>query len=244
MSSEGIQFPKFFVTAPSACPYIDGMEERKVFTDLEGPDAMALNEALGKIGFRRSQTVAYRPACEDCNACISVRSRALDFKPSKSMKRVATRNADIKSQVRPAITTVEQYDLLHKYLVGRHDDGSMTNMSHDDFREMVETSSVETVLIEYRRALDNKLMGVALTDQHSDGLSMVYSFFDIDENERSLGVYMILDHLKRTRIANQPYLYLGYWVKQSQKMSYKVRYQPIEALGAAGWRLMDKRECT
>lgn len=235
MTDQGLQFPKFYVTAPSPCPYLDGLTERKVFTELKGPDAPALNEALGRVGFRRSQTVVYRPACENCSKCISVRVRVNDFMLSKSQKRTIKKNHDLIGEVRPPIVTDEQYELLESYLQSRHGDGSMAGMTHTEFQDMVETSPVSTIIIEYRRAIDRKLMAVALTDELSDGLSMIYSFFDISEVKRSLGTYIILDHIARTSHAALQHVYLGYWVEGSSKMDYKTRYRPIEKLGPNGW---------
>ncbi|MFC4349885.1 arginyltransferase [Kordiimonas lipolytica] len=235
MTDQGLQFPKFYVTAPSPCPYLDGKTERKVFTELRGPDAAALNEALGRVGFRRSQSVVYRPACEGCSECVSVRVRAKDFRLSRSHRRVARTNADLKSEIRPPLVTDEQYDLLQAYLNTRHSDGTMADMTADEYRDMVETSPVPTILIEYRRAIDNKLMAVALTDELSDGYSMIYSFFDTSEPNRSLGTHLILDHINRARAANHPHVYLGYWVKNSPKMNYKGRFRPLERLGQNGW---------
>ena len=173
MTDQGVQFPKFYVTAASPCPYIDGQEERKVFTELKGPDAAALNEALGKVGFRRSQTVVYRPACEACAECVSVRVLVPSYRPSRSLRRIAKLNSDLISEVRPAVATDEQYDLLSRYLSERHSDGSMAGMTREEFGEMVESSPVNTMSIEYRRALTKELVAVALTDQMTDGLSMV-----------------------------------------------------------------------
>lgn len=235
MTTQGLQFPKFYVTAPAPCPYLDGHTERKVFTELRGPEADSLNEALGRVGFRRSQTVVYRPACEGCSACVSVRVRAQDFALTKSLKRVKRGNTDLIATIVPPLATPEQYDLLSRYLATRHADGSMADMQEAEYAEMVETSPVSTVLIEYRRAVDQRLMAVALTDELSDGLSMVYSFFAPEETQRSLGSYVILDHIDRTCAQNQSYVYLGYWVKNSPKMGYKDRFRPLERLGPEGW---------
>ena len=235
MTNQNLQFPKFYVTASAPCPYLDGEEERKVFTELEGPDASALNEALGKVGFRRSQNVVYRPACEACAECVSVRVNSLDYAPSKSIKRIARSNADLKSDVRPPVATQEQYDLPSCYLNTRHADGSMADMTFDEYKDMVEASPVQTVVIECRRAVNGELMAVALTDQLSDGLSMVYSFFNSDEPKRSFGTYLIHDHVNRAQHANQQYVYLGYFVEGSSKMSYKSRFKPLERLGPNGW---------
>jgi arginine-tRNA-protein transferase len=235
MTDQGVQFPKFYVTAASPCPYIDGQEERKVFTELKGPDAAALNEALGKVGFRRSQTVVYRPACEACAECVSVRVLAPQYEPSRSLRRIAKLNSDLTSEVRPPIATDEQFELLSRYLSKRHGDGSMAGMTRDEFEDMVETSPVNTVSIEYRKALTKELVAVALTDEMTDGFSMVYSFFDPSTERRSIGTYLIHDHILRAKHANQPFVYLGYYVKDSHKMNYKARFKPLERLGPNGW---------
>lgn len=235
MTDQGLQFPKFYVTAPSPCPYLDGYTERKVFTELKGPDAAALSEALGRVGFRRSQSVVYRPACENCSQCISVRVRALDFKISRSQRKVLKNNSDLQAEVVPPHVTDEQYELLQTYLSVRHSDGTMADMTLEEFRDMVESSPVTTVLVEYRQAIDQKLVAVALTDELSDGLSMIYSCFDTADAGRSLGTYIILDHIARASHANQPHVYLGYWVSGSRKMNYKCRFKPLEKLGPNGW---------
>ena len=235
MTQQGLQFPQFYVTAAGECPYLPGREERKVFTELTGFDAKSLNESLSRVGFRRSQGVAYRPACDNCSACISVRVVVADFEPSKSMRKVLKRNQDMHFSTHPPIVTQEQYELLRRYLGSRHSDGSMVDMSFEEYKEMVESSTVDTYLIEYRRIIDNELYAVALTDHMSDGLSMVYSFFDPEAENRGLGNYLILKHIEYCRDHNIPYLYLGYWVQESQKMAYKSRFGPMEMLGPAGW---------
>ena len=235
MTHEGLQFPQFYVTAAGECPYLPGREERKVFTELTGFDANSLNEALSRVGFRRSQSVAYRPACENCSACISVRVVTAGFKPSKSMRKVLKRNQDLKQIIHTPIVSQEQYELLRRYLGSRHGEGSMAEMSFEEYQEMVESSTVDTYLIEYRRIIDNELCAVALTDHMSDGLSMVYSFFDPEEESRGLGNYLILKHIEYCQLHDIPYVYLGYWIENSPKMAYKSRFSPMEKLGPKGW---------
>jgi arginine-tRNA-protein transferase len=236
--------PQFYLTAPSPCPYLKGQEERKVFTHLVGERAGELNDLLTHGGFRRSQSIAYRPACETCRACVSVRVVAADFKPSRNMRRVAERNADLIGELRDAFPSSEQYSVFRGYLDARHRDGGMADMTVLDYAMMIEDSHVQTRLVEYRRrgpdaALTQrgvgKLLAVALSDVLSDGLSMVYSFFDPDEGERSLGTFMILDHIGRARAMGLPYVYLGYWVPGSRKMAYKGRFLPQERLMPSGW---------
>lgn len=235
-----IRFPRFFVTSPAPCPYLPGRSERKVFTELRGESADELNEALSRIGFRRSQTVAYRPSCLDCQACVSVRVVAEEFKPSSSQKRTLKANDDlIVSECRPWATE-EQYALLRKYLAARHPGGGMAEMDESDFADMVEHTPVSSYVIEYREAgvgaEPGRLVGACLTDVQGDGLSMIYSFYDPEIEDRSgLGNYIILDHIRRAADSGLPYVYLGYWVEGSDRMQYKVRYRPLERLTRLGW---------
>jgi leucyl-tRNA---protein transferase len=232
--------PQFYLTAPSPCPYLPKREERKVFTHLIGRRAATLNDTLTQSGFRRSQTIAYRPACENCRACVSVRVKVDEFRLSKSLRRVLKRNPDILATVVPTEPTSEQYALFRAYLDQRHSDGGMADMTVLDYSMMIEDSHVESRLIEYR-PLDSggPLFGVCLTDLLSDGLSMVYSFYGPEEEKRSLGTFMILDHIDRTRRLGLPHVYLGYWVQGSRKMAYKARFLPQERLGMNGWERVD-----
>ncbi len=234
---------RFFLTAPAPCPYLPGREERKVFTHLQGPDSEALNDVLTQAGFRRSQTIAYRPACEGCDACQSARIRVTDFVPSASMRRTLARNRDLVAEPVAAVTTREHYALLQRYLDSRHKDGGMADMSFFDTVAMIEETSVNTHMVEYRLPGENntpgQLLAVALVDGLSDGLSLVYSFFDTDaaHKRRSLGSYIILQHIEAARTRHLPYVYLGYWVPGSDKMAYKARFKPLEILQKhADWR--------
>ena len=239
MSREPRDAPQFYLTAPSPCPYLPRREERKVFTHLIGKRAVGLNDTLTQSGFRRSQTIAYRPACESCRACVSVRVKVNDFERSRSFKRVLERNADLTALVARAEPTSEQYALFRCYLDARHGDGGMADMTVLDYSMMVEDSHVESRLVEYRAGTSGDgsgaLIGVCLTDMLADGLSMVYSFYDPREHHRSLGTFMILDHIERARRLGLPHLYLGYWVEGSKKMDYKARFLPQERLGMSGW---------
>ncbi len=143
--------PQFYLTAPSPCPYLPGQEERKVFTHLVGERAAELNDLLTHGGFRRSQSIAYRPACETCRACISVRVVAEDFRPTRSMRRILERNSDLVGEMRVAVPTSEQYSVFRSYLDARHRDGGMADMTVLDYAMMVEDSHVETRMVEYRR---------------------------------------------------------------------------------------------
>lgn len=211
-----------------------------MFTHLIGLRAPALNDALTLSGFRRSQTIAYRPACEHCRACVSVRVRAAAFAPSRSQKRILSRNREIVAVDLPPRATSEQFALFRKYVATRHADGGMADMSMIDYQMMIEDTHIDTRMVEYRMpARDGgpaPLIACCLTDRLADGLSMVYSFYDPDMAHRSPGCFMILDHLARVRSEGLPHLYLGYWVEGSRKMGYKAQFSPQERLGPDGWR--------
>ena len=248
MSREPRDAPQFYLTSPAPCPYLPGREERKVFTHLVGKRATALNDTLTQSGFRRSQTIAYRPACEDCRACVSVRVKVDDFSPSRNMRRILDANADLIGHAMQPEPSSEQYSLFRTYLDTRHSDGGMADMSVLDYSMMIEDSHVETRVIEYRpRGIDSfmtgrgdgPLMAVCLTDVLSDGLSMVYSYYDIAQTDRSLGTYMILEHIERARRMGLAHVYLGYWVDGSRKMAYKARFLPQERLGMNGWERVE-----
>lgn len=242
MTKQPRDAPQFYLTSPAPCPYLPGREERKVFTHLIGLRAPSLNDTLTQSGFRRSQTIAYRPACENCRACVSVRVKTAEFSPSRGQRRVLRRNLDLCAAIRPARATPEQYRLFQDYVGARHNDGGMSDMSPVDFAMMVEDSHVETRLVEYRLPAKpdarrpGRLVACCLADRLGDGLSMVYSFYAPDMEARSLGVFMILDHVARARRFGLEHLYLGYWVDGSAKMHYKSRYRPQERLGMDGWR--------
>jgi len=239
--SAPFRFPKFFVTNPSPCPYLPGKVERKVFTELTGRNSSELNEALGRIGFRRSQSVAYRPSCVDCTACVSVRVVASEFTPSASQRKQIRRNADLEVTACRPWSTEEQFELLRKYLAARHPGGGMIEMDEHDFADMIEQTPVRSHVLEYREpSVDGKpgrLVGACLTDQQSDGLSMIYSFYDVGEGaRRGLGTTIILDHIVRAARMGLPNVYLGYWVEGSDRMAYKTNFRPLEKLSRDGWR--------
>jgi arginyl-tRNA--protein-N-Asp/Glu arginylyltransferase len=236
--------PQFYLTAPTPCPYLRGRYERKVFTHLAGERAADLNDILTQGGFRRSQSIAYRPACEGCRACVSVRILVDEFTPSRTQGRITKANRDLIAMTREPIADAAQYSLFRDYLDARHADGGMADMTVLDYSMMVEDTAVNSNVIEYRVAdtdsgitgrSNGDLMACALTDTLSDGLSMVYAFFDPAARKRSLGTYMILDHIARARSLGLPYVYLGYWVDGSRKMDYKVQFKPQEHLMQGGW---------
>jgi arginyl-tRNA--protein-N-Asp/Glu arginylyltransferase len=243
MNTQTTPSPQFYLTAPATCPYLPQEMERKVFTHMVGERAPELNDLLTQGGFRRSQNIAYRPACESCRACVSVRIVAGEFSPTRSMRRILALNSDVVSTEYPAEPSSEQYSLFRRYLDHRHQKGGMSDMSVLDYAMMVEDTHVNTKIIEYRLKVEGDgiglakgpLISAALTDKMGDGLSMVYSYFDPDLADRSLGTFMILDHIRKVKERGLPHVYLGYWVKGSRKMDYKTKFLPQEHLMAQGW---------
>ncbi len=229
----------FFGTRSLPCPYLAGMTERKVVTDLSGPDASSLYEKLSRAGFRRSHGLAYRPACPGCSACVAVRVVAAEFETTRSFRRVLKTNEDLTADETDALATVEQYRLFSTYQHRRHEGGDMSGMSFNDYRGMIEDTPVTTRTVEFRDR-EGELIAVMLMDRMADSLSAVYSFFDARQERRSLGTHMILWMVGEARRLGLPYVYLGYWIDGSEKMAYKTRFRPLEALGPDGWKVLDR----
>ncbi|MEL7347520.1 MAG: arginyltransferase [Pseudomonadota bacterium] len=237
---------QFYLTAPQPCAYLDGREERKVFTTLQGPNAVGVNNALSLKGFRRSQSVIYRPACVGCAACMSIRIPVDAFEPSRTQRRLLKRNEDISVRTCEAWATEAQFSLFRRYLDSRHADGGMADMDAFDYAAMVDETPVNSAVVEYAlpstkaqttgTERQSRLIACCLSDILEDGLSMVYSFFDPSEAGRSLGAFMIMDHMRIARDMGLPYVYLGYWVARSPKMHYKVGYRPFELCDGTTWR--------
>jgi len=232
----------FYTTAPLPCPYLPGRTERKIVTELSGTEAEALHERLSRAGFRRSHNIAYAPVCPGCQACVPIRVVSEEFMPDRTQRRILRANADLTVSEMPARATAEQFTLFQRYQKNRHADGDMAAMGYYDYRAMIEDTPISTGILEFRDARD-RLLGACLTDWLADGLSAVYSFFDTDEDKRSLGTFAVLWLIGRARSLGLPYVYLGYWVPESRKMAYKARFRPSEILMSGAWhRLGDHVE--
>jgi leucyl-tRNA---protein transferase len=235
--------PQFYVTAPQPCPYLEGRMERKLFTALQGDHAQTLNDSLSKQGFRRSQNVLYRPSCAECSACLSARIRVADFEPSRTQRRILRKNAALMRNATSPWATEDQFNLFRRYLDQRHATGGMADMDIFEFAAMIEETPIRSRVIEYTRPADQgererSLTAVCLTDIFDDGVSMVYSFYEPDLTDHSLGTFLILDHIAIAREAGLPYVYLGYWVPGSRKMGYKSGFSALEIFKAGVWQPM------
>ena len=236
---------QFYISQPAKCPYIKRKNERKVIAFIDKEQAQKQFEPLAENGFRRSQNIAYRPMCQECSACQATRVIVDQFKPTQSMRRIWNKNKDIQATETENKPTKEQFELFQRYLKNRHADYGMVNMNFDEYSEMVEDSPINTKIIEFRlRNLQKEkakspLMATVLFDRLSDHLSMIYSFFEPEQEKRSLGTYAILHHIKKAKSEGLPYCHLGYWIKESPQMAYKNRFLPQQRFIQGKWRRYD-----
>ena len=225
----------FFTTPPSPCPYKEGEEERKLVTEISHEDATLQYDLMIRSGFRRSHTYLYRPQYNRPDYCLSVRVRVQDFSMRKSQRRIWNKNRDLIAKPYNAVATKEQYQLFKPYVKGRHGDGDMSEMNWADYKDMLDSSPVDTEIIEFHSP-EGDLICACIVDWVHAGISAVYSFFDITKPDRGLGSYMILWLIDQAKSRNLDYVYLGYWIKESSKMSYKSKYQPLEGLVDGLWK--------
>ena len=231
----------FYTTAPLPCPYVAGRVERKIVTEITGPEAESLHDRLSRAGFRRSHNIAYAPVCPSCQACIPIRIPVKTFQPDRTLRKLVKANARMEGFEVSARATTEQFQLFQRYQRVRHGEGDMATMSFYDYRAMVEDTPIDTFIVEFRDP-DDRMVAACLTDRLADGLSAVYSFFAPGLEKRSLGTYAVLWLIERAKLLGLPYVYLGYWVPESRKMAYKARFRPSEVLLGGTWRMLTERD--
>lgn len=228
----------FITTPPSPCPYLPGRTEQKLVTSIEADDPEVYNQ-LHDAGFRRSHEMAYRPVCADCNQCKSLRIKVDDFAPNRTQRKLLKRHSLLRRSVAENGATQESFALFQDYTKHRHSDGEMSSMGPSDFASLIHETSVDTHVIEWHdhQALTGEsLRAACITDVLHDGLSMVYSYFDVAHPSNSYGTFMILSLMDVCRRLELPYLYLGYWVEGSASMDYKAAFHPAEVYGPNGWQ--------
>ena len=230
---------QFYATAPYECSYLPNTEARsQVATPTQLIDTVVY-EKLIKSGFRRSGLFTYRPYCDHCKACIATRIKVDEFKPSRSQSRAWKKNQHLEARVLPLSFSDEHFALYQRYQQSRHTSTSDThqtisdNDEQDQYRQFLLKSNIESILVEFRE--NNVLRMVSLIDVLNDGLSSVYTFFDPSSSSSSFGTYGILWQISQAELLKLQYVYLGYYIKDSQKMSYKSQYRPLEGLVDNKW---------
>ena len=219
---------KLFTTHEHPCSYLEGEAATTVFVDPNLDVNPRIYSELSDFGFRRSGRHLYRPHCQECHACIPVRLPVSNFKATRSQKRCLKRNSDVYSKVTSDIDTDEHYGLYKTYIEQRHFDGDMYPPSRTQYREFLSAEWGVTQYIELRTKTDGLLIALAVCDKLDQGLSAIYTFFDPNQSHRSLGVLAVLRQIELAQQLRLPYVYLGYWIRRCQKMSYKTQYRPLE----------------
>ena len=225
---------RFFTTPAHDCSYLEGREAITLFADPLANIDKKLYSALSEVGFRRSGTHIYRPYCQSCSACIPVRIPVNTFERSRRHRRIWNRNSDITVTRHAPALNDEYFELYERYINVRHSDGDMYPADIDQFRSFLVEGRPEAVFFEFRDEA-SVLVAVSVVDELMDGLSAIYTFFDPVDTRRSLGVFAVLWLIEHGRIEQFSHIYLGYWIKQCQKMSYKMDYKPLEMFVNNHW---------
>ncbi len=228
---------RFFATAPRPCSYLENRSAVSIFADPDATLDQGIYNQLVRYGFRRSGKDLYVPSCPGCTKCIPVRTAVMQFSPSKSQQRIWKRNQDLTWKSLPAKFHPEHFVLYSKYLASRHAGGGMEDPTQEEYMSFLSSNWSDTSFLEAR--LDNQLVAVAVTDHLNDGLSSVYSFFDPNLARRSLGTFCVLYQLQMAAELGKDWLYLGYWIQESQKMSYKSRFKPIQMFRDGQWQTLN-----
>jgi len=223
----------FYATPEHDCAYLPNQKAITLFADPNYPKNKTLYSALASIGFRRSGEHVYQPYCKKCSACVPIRIPVQEFRPSRNQKRNWNRNRDLICTIKPAKFSEEHFQLYQRYIVNRHPGGGMDNPSVTSYMEFLTASWTDSRFIEFR--CEDNLVAVAVIDVMDNALSAVYTFFDPEQASRSPGRYAILYEIELARQYGYSWLYLGYWINQCGKMSYKNEYRPYECYIKNEW---------
>lgn len=229
---------RVYTTFPHACSYLPGEEATTLFVDPRQEISQTLYTHLSLIGFRRSGDHIYRPHCARCQACIPARVPVAEFRRSKSQQRVWKRNRDLRIEETGSIFDDEAFALYCRYIEGRHADGDMYPPDRDQYQSFLNNGLGCTRYLRFYA--DDRLIGVMVTDQMLDGLSAIYTFYDPDEEARSLGTLAVLTQIDMVQRMGQDHVYLGYWIQNCDKMNYKARFRPIELFSGGQWQRRER----
>ncbi len=224
----------FYKTQPHECGYLDNRKATNVVLDPGFEPSSKLYSQLVASGFRRSGDYVYKPECVACNACVSLRLPVNDIRLNRNQRRIVKRNSDLDVNRLKVEYYAEHFALYRRYLADRHPGGPMEQHSKTEYMGFLRSQRIDTGLLEFR--LKGKLLAVAVTDYLDDSLSAVYTFYDPDFSERSLGIYAILQQVEEAKRLDRKWLYLGYWIRDCDKMRYKTSFLPTEAYMKKGWR--------
>ncbi len=233
---------QFYLTVPYQCSYLDDREARSQVATPSFLISTEIYSELVRHGFRRSGTFTYRPRCDACTSCVPARVEVVSFSASRSQRRVWKKNQHLEISLHPLEDNPEYFSLYKRYQNARHLDGGMSNDNHDQYKKFLLQSHVDSMLVEFREG--GILRMVSIIDVLDDGLSSVYTFFEPDNSQAGYGTFNVLWQIELCRQLQLPYLYLGYWIKESRKMTYKAKFQPLQGLKDGSWQLLDIGETT
>lgn len=225
---------QLYLSTAQNCSYLPDRAASNVFVQPELPLSLQQYSLLVASGFRRSGDFVYRPHCEACQACIPCRLSVRDFVASRSQRRNLKQNSALTQHVISAHFQVSHYELYLDYQAQRHPGGSMASSSREEYLEFLTAAWADTQFLQFYA--DNQLVAVAVYDQLLNGLSAVYSFYSPNQTRRALGKYMVLKLIQHCADLGLDYLYLGYWIAESDKMSYKTDYRPLEVFQQNRWQ--------
>ncbi|MGV6807533.1 MAG: arginyltransferase [bacterium] len=234
--SPDIRRVRLFLTEPHSCSYLSERQATTAFVDPDVELTPALYSHLSRMGFRRSGKYLYTPRCQHCNACVPVRIHSGGLKLNRSQRRCFRLNADLTVALKQSTHFDEHYPLYERYISGRHQDGDMYPPSPSQYNDFIGSLMPESRIIEFR--LNDTLLGASVVDILDDGLSAIYTYFDPDASHRGLGTYGIIATAEIASQMQRPYVYLGYWIKESKKMAYKSAFRPLEVFTGDRWVMM------
>jgi len=234
MTLANSQTIQLFLTEEDQCSYLEDRQQRMLLVDPSHPLDNSLATYFSNHGFRRSGNMTYRPKCDNCQECVSVRVPTKEFTPSKSQRRIFKKNIDISVTLEPMDNALDYFQLYYDYQKSRHPDGTMCDSSEEKYLTFIKSDFTDSALMVRRK--NSEVVSVTVLDLFHDGLSLLYTFFDPKFSNLSPGKASIMDAINYCQTHSFPYVYLGFWIKSSEKMNYKIQFQPLEGYFKAEWK--------